>query len=128
MSLTKMKALFLMSVVFLIGTIVGGSLGTAIVSRKFASPQFPEKAGPEKMIQKFKGRLHLSPTQTDKVQRILSDAHNQFCQLHETVKPQFDEIRSRIRTQIREELNEDQRNEFEVMVREFDERRARERH
>ena len=77
MSLSKFKALVIMSIVFLLGTIVGASLGTAIVSKKFASdgPHMPEK---EKMIDKFKARLNLSPSQTVKLQGILDDTHKQF--------------------------------------------------
>jgi hypothetical protein len=126
MSLSKIKAFVLISIVFLLGAVVGASLGTAIVSKKFAAgPQTPGKSGKKKTIDKFKARLSLSPSQTEKVQAILDDAHKQFGELHQAVKPQFEEIRTRMRDQIREQLDEKQKLEFENMVREYDERRAK---
>ena len=127
MSLSKFKALMLMAIVFLLGSIVGASLGTAFVSRKLASPSEPSRShGREKMIEKFKSRLKLSPQQTAQMQTIVDETHKQFSALHETVKPQFDEIRNRMRARIRELLDEDQKREFEIMNREFDQRKAKE--
>ena len=102
MSLSKFKALMLMAVVFLLGSIVGASLGTALVSRKLAFPSEGTRSQRrEKMIEKFKSRLKLSPEQTAQLQTILDETHKQFSALHETVKPQFDEIRDRMRARIR---------------------------
>jgi len=127
MSLSKFKALMLMAIVFLLGGIVGASLGTTFVSRKLASPSEGSPSQKrEKMIEKFKSRLKLSPQQTAQLQTILDETHRQFSALHETVRPQFDEIRDRMRAKIRELLDEDQKREFEIMNREFDQRKARE--
>jgi hypothetical protein len=128
MSLSKFKAFLVMSVIFLLGAVAGASLGTAIVSKKFAAASANAPLAPAKikLIDKFRTRLNLSPTQTERLQLILEDTKQQFRGLHETVKPQFEEIRQRMRSQIREQLNDQQRQEFEVMVREYDERRARE--
>lgn len=127
MSLSKFKAFMLMAIVFLLGTIVGASLGTAFVSRKLASPSEGSRSqAREKMIEKFRSRLKLSTQQTAQLQTILDETHKQFSVLHETVKPQFDQIRDRMRARIRELLDENQRKEFEIMNREFDQRKARE--
>lgn len=126
MSLSKLKALLVISIVFLLGAVVGASLGTSIVSKKFASTsEGTSKSGREKLIDKFKGRLNLSPSQTETLQLILDDTHKQFKELHETVKPQFEGIRNRMRDRIREQLDATQKQEFEVMVREYDECKAR---
>ncbi|HEX2522280.1 MAG TPA: hypothetical protein VHP35_09145 [Terriglobia bacterium] len=126
MSLSKLKALLVISTVFLLGAVVGASLGTSIVSKKFASPtEGAAKSGKEKLIDKFKVRLNLSPGQTETLQLILDDTHKQFKELHQTVKPQFEGIRNRMRDQIREQLDAKQKQEFEVMVREYDECKSR---
>ncbi|MCI0628208.1 MAG: hypothetical protein L0387_42245 [Acidobacteria bacterium] len=121
MSPSRFKALALMSIVFLLGAIVGASLGTTVVSRKFASPQEAAgKPGKVKFIDKLNARLQLSPEQTGQLKIILDETHQQFGALHESVKPQFEGIRNRMRDRIREQLNDSQKQEFEVMVREYD--------
>jgi uncharacterized membrane protein len=126
MSLSKLKAMLIVAIVFLLGAVVGASLGTTLVSKKFAStPNLPAKSGREKIIEKFKARLNLSPDQTQTLQSILDETHQQFRQLHETVKPQFEEIRNRMRDRIRAELNGQQKQKFEVMAREYDACRER---
>lgn len=126
MSASRFKAVALMSIVFLLGAIVGASLGTTIVSRKFASPQEASgRPGKAKFVDKLNARLHLSPEQTGQLKVILEETHQQFGALHESVKPQFEAIRNRTRDRIREQLNDTQRQEFEVMVREDDACRAK---
>lgn len=125
MSLSRVKAVLLMSIVFLLGAIAGASLGTAVVSRKFASPQELSR-GPAKpkFIEKLNARLHLSSPQKERLQVILDETHGQFGSLHESVKPQFEAIRNRMRDRIREQLDTAQKQEFEVMVQEYDKCRA----
>ena len=126
MSYARFKALSLMALVFLLGAVVGASLGTTFISNRFAStPKISSSQGRQKTLDKFKSRLGLSPEQTDRLQIILEETRKEFSNLHQSVKPQYDEIRHRMRTQIREILNDDQKKEFEVMNREYDERRAR---
>jgi len=126
---SKFKASILIAVVFLLGAIVGGSLGTTIVSRKFAAPPEVSESQKQNMIlEKFKSRLRLTPAQTAKVQLILEETHKQFRDLDQSIKPQRDEIRNSMRASVRELLSGDQKQDFEVMTREYDQRRAREQH
>jgi hypothetical protein len=121
MSPSRFKALMLMAIVFLLGAIVGASLGTTIVSRKFAAPhELAVRPGKAKFVDRLNARLHLSPEQTLQLKAILDETHQQFGALHESVKPQFEAIRSKTRERIREQLTEAQRPEFEAMVREDD--------
>ena len=125
---SRFKALMLMAIVFLLGAIVGASLGTTIVSRKFAAPhELAVRPGKAKFVDRLNARLHLSPQQTVQLKAILDETHQQFGALHESVKPQFEAIRSRTRDRIREQLTEAQRPEFEAMVREDDACRAKRR-
>lgn len=128
MSPSRFKALMLMAIVFLLGAIVGASLGTTIVSRKFAAPhELAVRPGKAKFVDRLDARLHLSPEQTLQLKAILDETHQQFGALHESVKPQFEAIRSKTRDRIREQLTEAQRPEFEAMVREDDACRAKKR-
>jgi hypothetical protein len=124
---SKFKASILIAVVFLLGAIVGGSLGTTIVSRKFAAPgEISESQRRNMLLEKFRSRLKLTPEQSEKVRVILEQTHQQFKDLNQSIRPQSDEIRSRMRGRVRELLGEDQKKAFEVMTREYDQRRARE--
>lgn len=88
---SRFKALALMAIVFLLGAIVGASLGTTIVSRKFAAPQeMAGRPGKAKFVDRLNARLHLSPEQTVQLKAILDETHQQFGALHESVKPQFE--------------------------------------
>ena len=128
MSPSRFKALMLMAIVFLLGAIVGASLGTTIVSRKFAAPhELAVRPGKAKFVDRLNARLHLSPEQTLQLKAILDETHQQFGALHESVKPQFEAIRSKTRDRIREQLTEAQRPEFEAMVREDDACRVKKR-
>ena len=77
------------------------------------------------MIERMKTRLQLSEDQSAKLQVIMDDTHKQFSGLHETVKPQFEAIRTRMRERIREVLTEPQKSEFEKMCRELDQKMSR---
>ncbi len=128
MSLSRVKAVLLMSIVFLLGAIAGASLGTAVVSRKFASPtEVSQKPGKQKFIDKLNARVHLSEPQKERLQVILDETHLRFSELHESVKPQFEAIRNHMRDRIREQLDTAQKQEFEVMVEEYDKCRAQNR-
>lgn len=125
---SRFKALALMAIVFLLGAIVGASLGTTIVSRKLAAPQeMAGRPGKAKFVDRLNARLHLSPEQMVQLKAILDETHQQFGALHESVKPQFEAIRFRTRERIREQLNNAQKPEFEAMVREDDACRAKKR-
>ena len=127
MNPSKFKASMLIGVVFLLGAIVGGSLGTTIVSRKFAAPpEISAKQRRNMLLEKFRSRLNLTPEQTDKVRVILEQTRQQVRGLEQTIKPQSAEIHNQMRGKVRELLAEDQKKAFEVMTREYDQRKARE--
>ena len=77
------------------------------------------------MVEKLRTRLNLSPEQTQRVESVLDDTQREFSQLHLATKPQFEEIRQRMRSGIRQMLNEEQKREYEVMIRERDEQKAK---
>jgi hypothetical protein len=124
-SLLKLKGILTMSAVFALGAIIGGSWGGIVASRNAASAQLSPQRSKPGMVEKFRTRLNLSPEQTQRLESVLDETQREFSQLHLAVKPRFEEIRQRMRLGIRQILNEEQKREYDVMIRERDEQRAR---
>ena len=55
----------------------------------------------------------------------LDETQYEFRQLHLAVKPQFEEIRQKMRSAIRQVLNDEQKREYEAMIRERDSRKKK---
>jgi hypothetical protein len=124
-SLLKLKATLTMSAVFALGAIIGASWGGIVASRIASSAQvLPQRSKP-RMVENFRTRLNLSSEQTQRVDSVLDETQREFSQLHLSVKPQFEEIRQRMRSGIRQMLTEEQKREYEAMIRERDEQRAK---
>jgi len=124
-SLFKLKVILTMSAVFGLGAVMGASWGSILVSRNTASAHLPPHNSKPGIIEKFKTRLKLSPEQTQRMESILDETQHEFRQLHLAVKPQFEEIRQKMRSGIRQMLNEEQKPEYEAMIRERDEQTAK---
>lgn len=120
-SLSRLKTILTMSAVFTLGAIMGASCGI-LVSRNAASA-LSLKSRPG-IVEKFKTRLKLSPEQAQQIESILDQTHHDFNELHLVVKPQFEEIRQKMRSEIRQILREEQKQDYQAMLRESDERRA----
>lgn len=95
-----------------------------MLSKNATFAEGPSSKGKPGMVEKFKSRLKLSSEQTQRLQAVLHEAHQEFSQLHESAKPQFEEIRQEMRSKIRQMLNEEQKREYEAMIRERDARKA----
>jgi Spy/CpxP family protein refolding chaperone len=114
-----------MSAVFTLGAIVGASSSSILVSRNPASAQLPPHKSKPGIVEKFKTRLKLTPEQTQRLESLLDKTRHEFSQLHLAVKPQFEEIRQKMRSGIRQMLNEEQKREYEAMIRERDEEKSK---
>lgn len=124
-SLLKLKAILTMSAVFALGAVIGASWGGILVSRNAAAAHLsPHKSKPG-IVEKYKVRLKLSPEQTQRLESILDETQHEFRQLHLAVKPQFEEIRQKMRSGIRQMLDEEQKREYEAMIRERDSRKKK---
>ena len=97
-SLFKLKAILTMSAVFALGAIIGGSWGGIIASRNAASAQLSPLRSKPGMVEKFRTRLNLSPEKCNGSSRSLDETQREFSQLHLAAKPQFEEIRQRMRS------------------------------
>jgi hypothetical protein len=124
-NLFKLKVILTMSAVFALGAIVGASSGSILVSRNAASAPLPPEKSKPGIVEKFRARLKLSPEQTQRLESILDETQHEFSQLHLAVKPQFEEIRQKMRSGIRQMLNEEQKREYQAMIRERDQQKAK---
>jgi len=113
-----------MSTVFAIGAIMGASWGGMAVSRHAASVVSLSHKSKPGVMEEFKTRLKLSAEQTRQIESILDATHHEFSELHLAVKPQFEEIRQKMRSEVQQILNEEQKQAYQAMLRESDERRA----
>ena len=123
MNLFKIKVILTMSAVFALGAIIGASWGSIVVSKNAASTHLPAHKSKPAVVEKFKARLKLSTEQTQRLESILDETQHEFRQLHLAVKPRFEEIRQTMRSGVRQMLDEEQKREYEAMVRERDSRR-----
>ena len=120
----KLRAIFLMSAVFALGAITGASWSTIAVSKKFPFAEISPGKGTVSMVEKFRSRLKLSVDQTEQLEIILHEAHQDFSELHQSVKPQFEGIRQKMRSSIRQMLSEEQKRGYEAMIREREQLRS----
>ena len=84
-----------MSAVFALGAIIGASWGGIVASRIATSAQVLPQQSKPRMVEKFRARLNLSPEQTQRVDSVLDETQREFSQLHQAVKPQFDELKAK---------------------------------
>ena len=94
-----------MGAVFALGAIIGASWGGILVSRNATSAHLPAHKSKPAVVEKFKARLRLSAEQTRQLEILLDETQYEFRQLHLAVKPQFEEIRRKMRSAIRQVLN-----------------------
>ena len=112
-------------------------LGTARAQEKPTDKPQPE-AGPEaemakQMVKILKDELELSEEQTDKISTVITDGiKDGFKKMmkhmgeeqpdEEEIKKERDEVRDGILTKVRSLLDDEQKKEFEVLIKEFDQR------
>src|SRR5262245_30279952 len=123
-SVIKLKTILTMSAVLALGAIVGASWSGILVSRNAASALSSLQKTKPGIVEKLNMRLRLSPQQKQQIESILDETHQEFNKLHLAVKPQFEEIRQKMRSKIQRILREEQKQDYQALLRESDERRA----
>jgi hypothetical protein len=123
----KLKVIFATVLLFFLGAIMGASWGALVVTKKFSFAAVPSKAPPA-LIDRLQSRLDLSSDQTRAIQAILDQATLEFSKLHQTAKPQLEDIRLRMRTKILQMLNDKQKEEYLAMIHEREQREAAHAH
>jgi hypothetical protein len=120
---SKSKALILLSVIFLLGILAGISLDSMIFKK--SRGRGGDFRGPrkERIVEHFQSRLHLTPDQVKQLRTVLDDTDRQIEQLYQPLQSQHDAIFNGLRERTRAFLNDEQKLEYEKMIKEMDQRR-----
>ena len=105
----------------LVALVVGVCVGWFAASKFSHPPMHDWKNG--RMLERFSRKLDLTPDQKEKVAGILEVKREQFLALRSQVKPQFEEIRSSSRAEIRKLLDPVQQEKFDRLQTEREARR-----
>lgn len=119
------RAVLYLVLVFLLGFALG-VLGSHHATRSgwFASLYRGGERGPLRWLTR---ELDLTPEQQKQLGPILDEAGAQYAAIFEKVRPEYQQVRQQTRDKIRALLTEKQRARFEELVRQIDEREAKER-
>jgi len=108
--------------VFLCGA-AAGVLAMSLVSHRWHNPR-PlswREGGKEVTLERFKRELKLTPEQTAQLEGILDD----FFMYYHTLQAQLDEVRATGKDRILRVLNPEQRQKFERMISELQNKQLR---
>ena len=121
----------------LILTFLSGGAGGLLAERFLFTP-VPDPKKPDskwrrnswrrKGVEPYIERLRLDEAQTEKLRGILDEKKKKIRQMFTELRPRFKEISKGARGEIRGLLRPEQLAEFEKMIKEEDERRAKYRH
>lgn len=112
------KAAVLLLAVFIAGALVGG----AVMGRR---PPMGPTRGPDGMVRHLTEELGLQPAQQDSIRAVLERWRPAMDSAWTEVRPRLETVRARIRSDIAAQLNEEQRAQYEAMVRQHAERHQR---
>jgi Spy/CpxP family protein refolding chaperone len=122
---SRFSALVLLLGALSIGALVGGIAVSAAEHRGGFARHRPRGGG---YVERLRDELSLTAAQQESVKAILDRHEPGMDSLWSQVRPQFDSLRSALRTAIRAQLAPDQQEKYTAMVeqreREYRERRA----
>jgi Spy/CpxP family protein refolding chaperone len=121
------KAIALLLLVFGLG-VVFGALGLRLMSgRVYGARTAPrtQSAGDHRVVNRLTHDLDLTPDQQTQVSNILTGMQVRYNAIRQQMNPQFDEVRSQGREQMRQILTPEQRPKLDEFFRQVDEERRR---
>ena len=124
MKLSRTSVAFYVGLIFLSGLVLGAfshRLYTANAVGATSGRPNPDEWRKRYMAE-MESRLKLSPQQSSQLNTILDETRASFQQVRERMKPEMDAIRDGQAARIRAMLDDKQREEYELMRRERDER------
>ena len=123
---TRLKIWLVVIGVFLLGGVTGAALDS--VYRLKARGGGPGAHGPrnnDKRFEEMKSDLGLTDQQATEIRAVLEETRNEYRQLREKCRPQYDAARGAARARIRALLTPEQQQKFDAKVAEHDARRGR---
>lgn len=122
MTRSRLAAVVLLLVTFVLGGFFGGAVSTYAERRNFAK-RHNHKERPS-YVERLSQEVELRPGQRDSVSAILDRHRPVMDSLWAQVRPQFDSERENIRREIRALLSADQLARYNAMIQRQDSRRA----
>ncbi len=111
-----------LALVFVTGVLVGGTMMNFAEHRILHHHPVEEYDIRQHriIVQQMGERLSLTPDQKAQVDAILQDAVREYQQIDDEMEPRLDQVREQGRERLRAVLNDQQRAEFEKIVRQVD--------
>ncbi len=126
---TRQKAGLWLAVVFALGLAIGAVFGYNFAHKSFAAGRPPAAMSePERRaarVAEITKELRLTPEQTQKVDSVLHQAHDDMRVIREKSDADMDAIRQKARSEMRTFLTSEQLPKFEDFVKKLDEQRKR---
>lgn len=114
---SKFIAVGLLALVF----VAGGAAGWGV--REGARCEGRGRRGPDAMVERLGRELDLSAAQRDSVRAVFKRHHPETEALWAAVRPRFDSIKARVRTEIAAQLTPDQQARYRRLLEEAEHRR-----
>ena len=123
--MTKWKLFAGVTLVFVLGALAG-SLGTGFYLKQRFEPFTREHSDKKSFIMKrLTHRLDLTEDQSRKVEEIVDRMQQEHRQYFKRRRPQMKKFITQSVTELKRELNPEQQEKLDRMIRRFDERRKR---
>lgn len=126
---TRQKAGLWLAVVFALGLAIGAVFGYNFAHKSFAAGRPPATMSePERRaarVAEITKELQLTPDQTQKLDAVLHQAHDEMRAIREKSDADMDAVRQNARSQMRTFLTPEQLPKYEAFVKKLDEERKK---
>jgi len=119
------RAYLYFALTFLLGAIVGGA---CVYYYTWSTGHWHRPFNRQNFVRRLKAELNLSDTQVLQLERILDGSTKKFAAAQQQADSQLNAIRQQTRSRIRQLLSPQQTQEFDELVRRWDERMKRPSH
>src|ERR1700681_1782858 len=121
------KAIALLLLVFCLGVAFGALVLRLMSGGVYGARTAPraQSAGDHRAVNRLTHDLDLTPDQQTQVSDILTGMQVRYNAIRQQMNPQFDEVRSQGREQMRQILTQEQRPKLDEFFRQVDEERRR---
>ena len=116
------KAYLYFALTFLLGVVVGG---TCVYYYAWSTGYWRRPFNRQSFVSRLKAQLNLSDTQVSQLEQILEGSTKKFRAIQQQSDSQSNAVREDTRNKIRQILSPQQTQEFDELVRRWDERRKR---
>ncbi|MGA9056836.1 MAG: hypothetical protein WB763_10035 [Terriglobia bacterium] len=116
------KAYLYFALTFLLGVVVGG---TCVYYYAWSTGYWRRPFNRQTFVSRLKAQLTLSDTQVVQLDQILEGSTKKFSAVQQQADSQSNALREETRNRIRQILSPQQTQEFDELVRRWDERRQR---